>query len=102
MDVAGADGCGVAFKNPSVEGETGFGSGTITGGKIDQTITPEENGTLEVILKIGTVAAGNEVKVSNFKIEEVKETEGENLMTDPLKVQAPPINSWTHERLHSK
>ena len=97
MDVAGADGCGVAFKNPSVEGETGFGSGTITGGKIDQTITPEENGTLEVILKIGTVAAGNEVKVSNFKIEEVKETEGENLMTDPLKVQAPQINSWNHD-----
>ena len=65
MNVSGADGCSAVFKNVVTGKEDGFGSGTITGGKIDQTITPEENGTLEVILKIGNVTAGTEVTISD-------------------------------------
>ena len=70
MDVSGADGCNVAFKNLAVEGEEGFGTGTVSSGKLTHTITAGKTGKLEVILKLGNLASGTKVTVSNVKITE--------------------------------
>ncbi|MBR3310755.1 MAG: hypothetical protein IKG15_02905 [Solobacterium sp.] len=89
MDVSGADGCIAAFKNRNGEGEEGFGKEEIKDGALVHTVTAEETGILEVLLKIGNVDANTAVTITNFKIEEGTELAGENLMTDPLIAWAP-------------
>ena len=63
---------------------------------ITRDVTVNEGGTLNIQFSIGNYTAGDTFTVSNIKVEEYKEAEGENLMKDPLKVQAP-INRWNHE-----
>ena len=70
MDVANADGCKACFKSLAVDGEEGFGSTTVSGGKVEWAINPdgENAGELEVVLEIGGVDADTAVTVSNLKI----------------------------------
>jgi len=74
MNVTGASGCTACYKNTATGNEEGFGTEPIGSGTVTHTVTPSENGTLEIMLKIGNVAAGTAVTVSNIAIEESKET----------------------------
>ena len=68
MDVTGASGCTACYKNTATGAEDGFGTETIGSGTVTHTVTPTENGTLEILLKLGTVPAGTDVTVSNVHI----------------------------------
>ncbi len=68
LNVSGAAGCTVCFKNTATGNEEGFGKETISDGTITHTVSPTESGTLEIVLKIGNVEAGTEVTVSDIKI----------------------------------
>ena len=57
-------------------------------------VTPSTNANLIIQFSLGNAAAGNEVTVSNIKVEEVKGTPGENLMTDSLVAWAP-VHNWS-------
>ncbi len=98
LDVSGAKDCQVCYKNTANGAEDGFGTETVSSssGTVTHVVTPEESGTLELLLKIGNVPAGTEVKVGKIEIGELTETEGENLMTSALRSWAP-INCWAHE-----
>ena len=92
FDVENASGCVACYKRVGGE-ETDFGTEDIAEGTVTHVVTPTESGTLEVLLKLGTVPAGTEVKVSNVKVDELVETEGDNLMKDPLLTWAP-VHEW--------
>jgi hypothetical protein len=96
MDVSGASGCTACYKNTDTGNEEGFGKEPISDGTVTHVVSPSENGTLEILLKIGEVEPGAVVTVSNVKIAEATETAGDNLMTDTL-VAWPPVNFWAHE-----
>lgn len=95
--VSGASGCSAFYKRLGGD-EDSFGTESIT--SAEQTVThivaPEESGELEIMLKVGTVASGSRVTVSNVQIAELEETESANLMTVSLRTWAP-VNFWTHE-----
>ena len=98
FDATGAAGRTVCYKNagPEVtEGdpEEAFGRQEISNGTVTHTVKPSVGGPLEIVLKIGNVSAGTNVKVSNIKVEELTETEGNNLMTDELIAWAP-VHQW--------
>lgn len=97
FQVSGASGCSAFYKRLGGD-EDSFGTESITSG--EQTVThivaPEESGELEIMLKVGTVASGNRVAVSNVRIAELEETESANLMTASLRAWAP-VNFWAHE-----
>ena len=82
LDVSGAKGCSVSFKNTDTGNEEGFGSESISADS--QTVThivkAEQAGPMEILLKIGNVAANTAVKVSNVKIEELSYGEGESVL----------------------
>ena len=80
MDVTGADGCTACYKNTATGAEDGFGTETIGSGTVTHTVKPGENGTLELLLKIGNVPAGTAVTVSNVKVEEISFAPGEDLL----------------------
>lgn len=101
MYVTGANGCPVVYKNKATGDETGFGQETINGSSttVTHTVTPSENGELEILVKMGTVAVNNCVGVSGVKIEEMQYTfvaGAPNLMQFPLRAR-PPVNFWAHE-----
>ena len=84
MNVTGANGCQACYKRVGGE-ETDFGSENIGSGAVTHTVTPTESGTLEILLKLGTVPLNGTVKISGIRIvEQGKETEGENLFTGSL------------------
>jgi len=58
--------------------------------------TPDAEKSLIIQFSLGKAAAGNTVTVSNIKVEEFEETEGDNLMKDALKAWAP-IHQWAGE-----
>lgn len=99
FNVTGAAGCQVCYKNTATGKEDGFGTETAADGVVTHTVTPDANGALEIMLKLGTVAAGNTVTVSNVKISALGgETVGENLFTDSLTTDTRGnINFWAHE-----
>ena len=99
MNVTGASGCAICYKNTATGNEEGFGTETAGSGTVTHTVTPDANGTLEVLLKLGTLAAGSKVTVSDLAITMLnQETIGSNLMTDSLKTAAPGnVNCWAHE-----
>ena len=102
MNVGGAAGCSVVYKNLADTGaEDGFGSESITSNNqnVKHTVTPSTGGELEIIVKMGTVAAGNSVTVNSVKIEQLQYSfpaDSENLMSFPLRAR-PPVNFWAHE-----
>lgn len=71
-------------------------SASSTAQTVTYEVTPATDANLIIQFSLGNAAAGNEVKVSNIKVEEVKGTPGENLMTDSLIAWAP-IHRWAHE-----
>ena len=121
FDVTNADGREVCFKNlaEGVEDpETAFGTATVSGGHVSYDITPAAEGRarageMQILMKIGDLAADTAVQISNVKLQEVKsefkpvtlsitypvttedsqeeipETVGENLMTATLVAWAP-------------
>ena len=95
MNVTGANGCQACYKRVGGE-ETDFGSETVGSGAVTHTVTPGESGTLEILLKLGTVPADTTVKLSGIKIvQQGKEAEGENLFTDSLSTgSAGNISFW--------
>lgn len=100
MNVGGAAGCSVVYKNLA-GAEDGFGSESITSNNqnVKHTVTPSTGGELEIIVKMGTVAAGNSVTVNSVKIEQLQYSfpaDSENLMSFPLRAR-PPVNFWAHE-----
>ena len=54
-----------------------------------QNVTPEADQNLTIQFNFGKAASGTDVKVSGIRIEEITETEGDNLMTDELVAWAP-------------
>ena len=80
FDVTGADGCTACYKNTATGAEDGFGTEPITSGTVTHTAAPTENGTLEILLKIGTVPEGTEVTVRNVKVEEIAFAPGEEIL----------------------
>ena len=80
FDVTGADGCTACYKNTATGAEDGFGTEPISSGTVTHTAAPTENGTLEILLKIGTVPAGTEVTVSDVKVEEIAFAPGEDVL----------------------
>ena len=97
MNVGGAAGCSVVYKNTNTGAEEGFGSESITSNdqNVKHTVTPSENGELEIIVKMGTVGAGNSVSVNSIKIEELQVSfpTDNNLMSFPLRAH-PPVSFW--------
>ena len=83
MDVSGAAGCTVCYKNTAVDGEEGFGTETLSDGTVTHTVTAAESGTLEILLKIGNLPEGTAVKISNLKIAESKPT-GTDVLPSPV------------------
>ena len=67
MNVANADGCTATLVNGS---GAELGTGTVSGGKFTQTITPAEAGNLKIRLLLGTVAEGTVVTVSGIQVSE--------------------------------
>ena len=59
-------------------------------------VTQENDAYLIIQFSLGHAAAGNTVTVSNIQVEELTETIGDNLMTDPLIAWAP-VHQWTDE-----
>ena len=59
-------------------------------------VTADSNAHLIIQFSIGNAPAGTVVTVSNIKVEEQADTEGENLMKDPLVAWAP-IHAFVHE-----
>ena len=57
-------------------------------------VTPENDASLVIQFSLGNAASGNTVTVSNVKVVEIVETEGENLMTDELVAWAP-VHEWS-------
>ena len=80
FDVTGADGCTACYKNTATGAEDGFGTEPISSGTVTHTAAPTENGTMEILLKIGTVPAGTEFTVSNVKVEEIAFAPGEDVL----------------------
>ena len=99
MDVTGAEGCTACYKNTATGDEEGFGTETIGSGAVTHTVTPAENGTLEILLKIGTVPAGGMVTVSDIAISRLGgEEAGDNLLTEALTAGTRGnVNFWAHE-----
>ena len=84
MNVSGASGCQACYKRFGGE-ETDFGTESVGSGEVRHTVTPTESGTLEILLKLGTVPADSKVTVSGVKIvQQGTETEGENLFGGSL------------------
>lgn len=100
INVSGANGCPVVYKNKNTGDEMGFGSETIDGSntKVAHTVEAKENGELEILVKMGTVAVNTCVVVSGVKIEEMQYvfSDAPNLMSFPLCAH-PPVNFWAHE-----
>ena len=99
MNVTGADGCTACYKNTATGDEEGFGTETIGSGTVTHTVTPDANGTLEILLKLGTVPAGNSVTVSGVAIATLNdEMPGDNLITGALTAGTPAnVNFWAHD-----
>ncbi len=99
MNVTGANGCQACYKNTATGAEDGFGTETIGSGTVTHTVTAAENGTVEILLKLGTVPAGTDVTVSGIAIQKRSgATLGENLLTDPLVAgDRGNVNFWAHE-----
>ncbi len=99
MNVTGADGCQACYKNTATGAEDGFGTETVGSGTLTHTVTAGESGTLEILLKLGTLPAGSVVSVSDVSIRKLSdETPGENLMTGELTGgDAGNVNFWAHE-----
>ena len=55
--------------------------------------TPDADKSLVIQFSLGNAAAGTTVTVNNVKVEELAETEGDNLMKDSLIVWAP-VHEW--------
>ena len=81
MDVANADGCMACFKDLATDNEEGFGSKAVSSGSVSHQVSPATSGELEILLKLGTVPADTDVKVSNVKVSELSLTPGENLLS---------------------
>ena len=56
-------------------------------------VTPENSASLVIQFSLGNAATGNSVTVSNIYVEELGETTGDNLLTDPLTAWAP-VHHW--------
>ena len=100
MNVTGASGCTACYKNTSTGAEDGFGTEAISSdGTVTHTVTPTESGTMEILLKIGNVAANTAVTVSDISITKLgTETPGDNLMTGSLTAgTSGSVNFWAHE-----
>ena len=86
-DVADAAGCGIAYKREGGD-EEDFGYEAISGsGTVVHEVTPDTDGKLELVFKIGNAAEGSNVNVSNIRIQELVSSGG----------GAAPINFWAHE-----
>ena len=85
MNVSGAAGCDVVYKRLGGE-EDSFGKEKISSGSqtVTHTVTPDTAGTLEIILKLGTVPANSSVTVSGLEIKDLSAGVGENLMKNSL------------------
>ena len=99
LNVTGANGCQACYKNTATGAEDGFGTETIGSGTVTHTVTAAENGTMEILLKLGTVPAGTDVTVSGIAIQKRGSADlGENLLTDPLVAgDRGNVNFWAHE-----
>lgn len=97
LQVSGGAGTGVFFKRVGGE-EDDFGSEPVSSNSetVTHTVTPDEGGTLEILLKLGNVAPNTKVTVSDIHIFTLEESVGENLMNASLCSWAP-INFWAHE-----
>ena len=76
------------------ENEKGVGAqygltATSTVQTVTYEVTPDTDKSLVIQFSLGNAPAGTTVTVSNVKVEEFKETEGDNLMTDSLIAWAP-------------
>ena len=82
MQVKNGKGAAVSFKNTTTGAEDGFGTESISSDDqtLTHTIAPTENGTMEILLKIGNLPAGTAVTVSDIKLEAAETTEGESLI----------------------
>ena len=85
MDVDGASGCTACYKNATTGAEDGFGTETIGSGTVTHTVTPTEDGTLEILLKLGNVPAGSTVTVRNVKVEKSALGTAVNVLSDNLR-----------------
>ena len=82
VNVAGANGCQVCFKDNSAtnEAETAYGSETLSSN--DQTVTKTitgSGGVLEILVKIGNLPAGSQVTISGVSLSEFKTGEVSDL-----------------------
>lgn len=88
MKVSGAGNWNVAYKRSGGE-ETDFNGAMTFGDTVTNTVTvpADMSGTLEILLKLGSVAADGKVTVSDIKIQEISGSSG----------GYAPINFWAHE-----
>ncbi len=77
--ISGAGGWNICYKR--AEGEENDFNGYMTfGDTVVNTVTPTESGTLEIMLKLGAVAANGEVTISNIQVEELSYGTGESVL----------------------
>ena len=92
VNVAGANGCQVCFKDNSAtnEPETAYGSETLSSN--DQTVTKTitgSGGVLEILVKVGNLPAGSEVTMSGIAISE-STTVPEDVTPSTVKYELEP------------
>ena len=88
----------ICYSDSTEGGEKGFGAkygltASETGETVTYEVTPDHTDILTIQFSVGKFTAGNTVTVSNIKVEECREEDGENIMTDPLTAWAP-VHQW--------
>lgn len=96
--VSGAGGWAICYKRAGA-GENDY-DGTVSFGEtVTNTVTPTQDGNLEILLKLGAVEAGGAVTIRDIRVVKLgTESLGDNLMTGALTVAAPGnVDFWAHE-----
>lgn len=55
-------------------------------------VTPSTDGVMEILFKLGALAAGTNVTISEIQIQEINT--GDNLMKNPLAISDTPVTFW--------
>lgn len=98
VKVSGAGGWAICYKRAGA-GENDY-DGTVSFGEtVTNTVTPTQDGNLEILLKLGAVEAGGAVTIRDIRVVKLgTESLGDNLMTGALTVAAPGnVDFWAHE-----
>lgn len=95
FNASGANGASVCYKRVDGE-ETDYGTEQIASSDalVTHIVKPETTGTMEILLKLGALISGSNVKMSNVRIETL--TFGQNLAASEL-VAYRAVNHWSHD-----